>query len=90
MSVVCICNHCQYFCAPPWRDTNPPKPPQSQQHLFMMDEVWLTDEKGAFIRSTVSKDPLDDWTALLEKSWGPIEITHVVWLLGGQEAIYTL
>jgi len=42
----------------------------------MMDEEWLTDEKGAFIRSTVSKDPIDDWTALLEKSWGAIEGTH--------------
>ena len=56
----------------------------------MIDEELLTDEKGAFVRSTVSNIPIDDWTALLEKSWGPIEITHVVWLLGGQEAIYTL
>ena len=38
----------------------------------------------------VSKVPIADWTALLEKGWGPIEITHVGWLLGGQEAIYTL
>ena len=62
----------------------------THQHLFMMDEELLTDEKGAFIRSTVSNIPIADWAALLKESWGPLEITHVGWLLGGQEAIYTL
>jgi len=62
----------------------------THQHLFMMDEELLTDEKGAFIRSTVSNIPIADWAALLKESWGPIKITHVGWLLGGQEAIYTL
>ena len=49
---------------------------RTHQHLFMIDEELLTDEKGAFIRSTVSNIPIDDWTALLEKSWGAIEETH--------------
>jgi len=38
----------------------------------------------------VSKVPIADWAALLKESWGPIKITHIGWLLGGQEAIYTL
>ena len=41
-----------------------------------IDEELLADEKGAFIPATVSNVPLDDWTALLEKSWGAIEGTH--------------
>ena len=49
---------------------------RTHQHLFMIDEELLTDEKGAFVRSTVSNIPIDDWTALLEKSWGAIEETH--------------
>jgi len=49
---------------------------RTHRHLFMMDEKLLADEKGAFIPATVSNVPLDDWTALLEKSWGAIEGTH--------------
>jgi hypothetical protein len=32
LSLVCICNHCQYLSTPPWCVTRPPSPPQSQQH----------------------------------------------------------
>jgi hypothetical protein len=28
------------------------------------------------LKIAVSKVPLDDWTALLEKGWGTIEKTH--------------
>jgi len=38
----------------------------------------------------VSKVPLEDWIAILEKSWGPIEEAHFRYGLTGQEAIYIL
>ena len=64
---------------------------RTHQHLFMLDEeVKAVTEGSASLKMAVSKVPLEDWIAILEKSWGPIEITHVGWLLGGQEAIYTL
>ena len=54
------------------------------------EEVKAVTEGSASLKMAVSKVPLEDWIAILGKSWGPIEITHVGWLLGGQEAIYTL
>ena len=64
---------------------------RTHQHLFMLDEeVKAVTEGSASLKMAVSKVPLEDWIAILGKSWGPIEITHVGWLLGGQEAIYTL
>ena len=50
---------------------------RTHQHLFLMDEEAkvLTEDDNS-LKSAVSKVPLDDWTALLEKGWGTIEETH--------------
>ena len=50
---------------------------REHQHLFILKEELLTDEKGVSIPATVSKVPIEDWIALLETSgWGVIEDTH--------------
>ena len=50
---------------------------REHQHLFILKEELLTDEKGVSIPATVSKVPIEDWVALLETSgWGVIEDTH--------------
>ena len=50
---------------------------RTHNHLFMMDEEAkvLTEDDNS-LKIAVSKVPIADWTALLEKSWGPIEETH--------------
>ena len=50
---------------------------RTHQHLFLMDEEAkvLTEDDNS-LKIAVSKVPLDDWTALLEKGWGTIEKTH--------------
>ncbi|MDA7726972.1 hypothetical protein N8881_09315 [Pseudomonadales bacterium] len=50
---------------------------RTHQHLFLMDEEAkvLTEDDNS-LKIAVSKVPLDDWTALLEKGWGTIEETH--------------
>ena len=43
----------------------------------MMDEEAKSIIEGDnSLKMAVSKVPIDDWTALLEKSWGAIEETH--------------
>ena len=43
----------------------------------MMDEEAKTVAQGDnSLKIAVSKVPLDDWTALLEKGWGAIDGTH--------------
>ena len=50
---------------------------RTHQHLFMMDEEAKTVAEGDnSLKMAVSKVPIDDWTALLEKGWGAIEETH--------------
>ena len=50
---------------------------RTHQHLFMMDEEAKTVLEGDnSLKMAVSKVPMDDWTALLEKGWGTIEETH--------------
>jgi hypothetical protein len=50
---------------------------RTHQHLFMMDEEAKTVAMGDnSLKMAVSKVPIDDWTALLEKGWGAIEETH--------------
>ena len=50
---------------------------RTHQHLFMMDEEAKTVAEGDnSLKIAVSKVPIDDWTALLEKGWGAIEETH--------------
>ena len=50
---------------------------RTHQHLFMMDEEAKTVAKGDnSLKIAVSKVPIDDWIALLEKGWGKIEETH--------------
>ena len=61
------------------------------QHLFILDEeVKAVTEGNASLKMVVSKVPLEDWIAILEKSWGAIEEAHFRYGLTGQEAIYTL
>ena len=63
---------------------------RTHQHLFMLDEeVIAVTEGSASLKMAVSKVPLEDWTAILEKSWGAIEEAHFRYPLTGQEAIYT-
>jgi len=53
---------------------------RTHQHLFMMDEEAQTETKGdTSVKMAVSKVPIDDWTALLEESWGAIEETHLLY-----------
>ena len=50
---------------------------RTHQHLFIMDEEAKTVAEGDnSLKIAVSKVPIDDWTALLEKGWGAIEETH--------------
>ena len=50
---------------------------RTHKHLFMMDEEAKSITEGDnSLKMAVSKVPIEDWTALLEKSWGPIEETH--------------
>ena len=42
----------------------------------MDEEAKVLTEDGNSLKIAVSKVPLDDWTAFLEKSWGAIEGTH--------------
>jgi hypothetical protein len=50
---------------------------RTHQHLFMLDEEAKTVLEGDnSLKMAVSKVPMDDWTALLEKGWGAIEETH--------------
>jgi hypothetical protein len=50
---------------------------RTHQHLFMMDEEAKAVVEGDnSLKMAVSKVPIDDWTALLEESWGAIEETH--------------
>jgi hypothetical protein len=50
---------------------------RTHKHLFMMDEEAKTVAEGDnSLKMAVSKVPIDDWTALLEKGWGAIEETH--------------
>ncbi|MDC3357737.1 hypothetical protein OAX30_05420, partial [Pseudomonadales bacterium] len=50
---------------------------RTHKHLFMMNEEAKTVLEGDnSLKIAVSKVPIDDWTALLEKSWGAIEETH--------------
>jgi len=50
---------------------------RTHQHLFLMDEEAkvLTEDDNS-LKIAVSKVPIDDWIALLEKGWGKIEETH--------------
>ena len=54
------------------------------------EEVKAVTEGSASLKMAVSKVPLEDWIAILEKSWGPIEEAHFEYGLTGQEAIYIL
>ena len=50
---------------------------RKHQHLFMMDEEAKAVPAGdSSLKPTVSKVPIEDWTALLESGWGSIEGTH--------------
>ena len=50
---------------------------RTHKHLFMMDEEAKSVTEGDnSLKMAVSKVPIDDWTALLEKGWGAIEETH--------------
>ena len=50
---------------------------RTHEHLFMMDEEAKPITEGDnSLKMAVSKVPIDDWTALLEKGWGAIEETH--------------
>ena len=50
---------------------------RTHKHLFMMDEEAKSITEGDnSLKMAVSKVPIDDWTALLEKGWGAIEETH--------------
>ncbi len=42
----------------------------------MDEEAKVLTEDDNSLKIAVSKVPLDDWTALLEKGWGTIEETH--------------
>jgi len=42
----------------------------------MDEEAKVLTEYDNSLKIAVSKVPLDDWTALLEDSWGTIEETH--------------
>ena len=42
----------------------------------MDEEAKVLTEDDNSLKIAVSKVPLDDWTALLEKGWGTIEKTH--------------
>ena len=50
---------------------------REHQHLFMMDEEAKPVTAGdSSLKLTVSKVPIEDWTAFLEKGWGNIEEAH--------------
>ena len=50
---------------------------RKHQHLFMMDEEAKPVTAGdSSLKLTVSKVPIEDWTAFLEKGWGNIEEAH--------------
>ena len=51
---------------------------RKHQHLFMMDEEAKPVTAGdSSLKLTISKVPIDDWTAFLEKGWGNIEGTRL-------------
>ena len=51
---------------------------REHQHLFMMDEEAKPVTAGdSSLKLTVSKVPIEDWTAFLESDWGNIEGTRL-------------
>ena len=50
---------------------------RKHQHLFMLEET-VKDLKadGLLLKAAISKVPIEDWTALLEDSWGAIKETQ--------------
>ena len=64
---------------------------RTHKHLFMMDEEAKSITEGDnSLKMAVSKVPIDDWTALLEKGWGGHRRNPFLLRLTEQEAIYTL
>ena len=50
---------------------------RKHQHLFMLkDTVKDLKADGLLLKAAISKAPIEDWTALLEDSWGVIKETH--------------
>ena len=47
-----------------------------KKHGVSFEEAKTVLEGDNSLKMAVSKVPIDDWTALLEKSWGAIEETH--------------
>jgi len=44
-----------------------------QEHLFLLDEELLTDDKGNRIQATVTNLPIEERTAFLKSRWPHIE-----------------
>ena len=44
-----------------------------QEHLFLLDEELLTDDKGNRVQATVTNLPIEEWTAFLKSRWPHIE-----------------
>ena len=64
---------------------------RTHQHLFMMDEEAKSITEGDnSLKMAVSKVPIDDWAALLERRLGANRRNPFLLRLTGQEAIYTL
>ena len=43
---------------------------------MLEDAVKDLEADGLLLKAAISKVPIDDWIALLEKGWGSIEGTH--------------